>query len=203
MTETASQAATMSPTVDPDRFPVAVPPLPFCEIEIRDEDGQSVAPGVDGTICIRGPMVSDGYWKSPDEIEPIGIDGWLETNDIGALDADGCLTVHGRRDNVIITGGKKVCPEEIERALEQLPNIHRAAVIGVDDPEWGQAVVALIEIETGANVEPETLKQQLVERLEGYKIPRQIHITDRIPTTAAGKIDRQALTDVLAGISGG
>jgi O-succinylbenzoic acid--CoA ligase len=196
MTETASQAATLSPDADAADLAVAGKPLPFCELEIRDDAGRTLSSRQEGTIWIRGPMVADGYWKSPDEADPIGADGWLETTDIGQLDGDGYLTVRGRRDNVIITGGKKVCPEEIEDVLTRLPQIRRAAVVGVDDPEWGEAVVALIETDSPPP-SLDAIKENLRDSLEPHQIPRQFLAVERLPTTEAGKIDRRRVRKLV------
>ncbi|HUU44239.1 MAG TPA: o-succinylbenzoate--CoA ligase [Acidobacteriota bacterium] len=196
MTETASQAVTLSPDVTADSLSVAGKPLPFCELEIRGDDGRALGPGQEGTIWIHGLIVAEGYWKSPDEIDRIGPDGWLETRDLGTLDADGYLTVRGRRDNVIITGGKKVSPEEVEDILTRLPQVRRAAVVGVADPEWGQAVVAIIETDS-PEPSAEGIRRRLSSYLERHQIPRRFLVVAQLPTTEAGKIDRRRVRELV------
>jgi len=202
LTETASQVATLSPGAAMEKLHTTGRPLAMCEVEIRDEAGQPLAAGCDGTICVRGPMVSSGYWTAPDHIEPIGHDGWFVTSDVGTLDTEGFLVVRGRRDGVIITGGEKVFPEEVEAILEQVDGVARAAVFAVHDRAWGQRVVALVEVAPDAAFDPDALRAHLERRLAHYKIPKTIMRVDRLPLTATGKIDRRQLTSADGPVCG-
>jgi O-succinylbenzoic acid--CoA ligase len=144
-------------------------PLPGAELE--------VAP--DGEILVRGPMVSAGA---------LSADGWLHTGDRGSL-AGGRLEVEGRIADTIVSGGENVSTAEVEQALLAHPGVSDAAVVGRDDPEWGQAVTAFVV----APEVPADLDAHLRERLAGYKVPKRIERIDQIPRNAAGKILRGRL----------
>ncbi|MEW5702828.1 MAG: o-succinylbenzoate--CoA ligase [Candidatus Zixiibacteriota bacterium] len=202
MTETASQVATLALGADLAKLHTVGRPLAMCDVEIRDDEGTTLPHGSDGTICVRSPMLSPGYWIAPGRIEPVATNGWFVTNDIGCLDDDGYLIVHGRRDNVIITGGEKVAAEEVEAALEQCEGVARAAVLGFEDHQWGRKVVALIEMAPGVVCDPDALRADLRRRLETFKIPKVLVPVDQIPLTAAGKIDRRKLASVHSTAAG-
>lgn len=201
MTEASSQVATLSPRDTDDNLCTAGQPLTFCEIEISDEDGKRASPGEAGQVRVRGPMLAKGYWTAPGQIEPLTRDGWFATSDVGSLDDDGFLTIHGRRDNVIISGGEKLFPEEIETALEQIAGIDRAAVAGIDDPEWGQTIVAMIEPSRGATFDEESIRDSLARHLARYKLPRRFIRVEALPTLTNGKIDRGRLRALLQTVS--
>jgi acyl-CoA synthetase (AMP-forming)/AMP-acid ligase II len=121
-------------------------------------------------------------------------DGWLRTGDVGALEGDGRLTVHGRLQDVIRSGGEKVWPEEVERALRDHPKVADVAVTGGPDPEWGQHVAAYVVPADPAD--PPSLKDlrdYAGDRIARFKAPREIHLVDEIPRTLAGKIRRRDL----------
>jgi len=202
LTEAASQVATLPLDAPATMLSSVGRPLPSCEVEIRDEHGKAVPPRrVDGEISIRGPMVARGYWKSRDTIEPILSDGWFATGDIGVLDAEGYLTVRGRADDMIISGGEKIFPTEIEACLTRIPGIRRAAVVGADDPRWGRVPVAFIEILPGSRLSHVEISVTLTNTLAHCKIPKHFITLKQLPLTASGKIDRRKLAELyrLAG----
>lgn len=202
LTEAGSQVATMRPSQPEAEFGIGVPPLPTCEIEIRDPAGRAVAAETEGEIWIRGPMVTAGYWTSGGEIIPATIDGWLPTGDNGLMSLEGLLSVRGRKDAMIISGGENIYPAEIERALTRLPGIRRAAVLGISDPEWGQVPVALVEIDDGATETPAQWAKMLRSHLAGFKIPRRIIPVPALLVTSLGKIERSSLPNIYRGATG-
>jgi O-succinylbenzoic acid--CoA ligase len=145
-------------------------PLPGVEIDTT----------TDGELLVRGPMVAPGA---------IAEDGWLHTGDRGSMDAEGNLTVDGRIADTIVTGGENVSVAEVEEALLAHPAVKDAAVVGREDPEWGQAVTAFVVGDVG----DEELIAHARSRLAGYKLPKAIHPIDQIPRNAAGKIVRERL----------
>lgn len=160
----------------------------------RRTAGQAL-PGVglriaaDGVIEVRGAMVMRGYLDDPEATAAALQDGWLRTGDLGELDADGCLRVLSRRDDLIISGGENVYPAEIEHALREHPAVADAVVVGVPDGQWGEVPLAFVELR--APGEPD-LRAFLAPRLARYKIPR-IAFVDAIPRLANGKPDRASL----------
>lgn len=143
---------------------------------------------VDGRIEVAGPMLMAGYWNGP----ALAPGAWFDTGDLGTLDADGCLHVHARRGDLIVTGGENVYPVEVERVLEACPGIVEAAVFGRPDATWGETVAAALVAEAGA---PSAMQLQawLGAQLAPFKRPRHVCFVERLPHTAAGKLDRGAL----------
>ena len=174
LTEAASQVATMSPG-EARHKPGSVGP-PILTTEVRTDD--------DGVIYVRGPSVAPG---TADE------DGWLRTHDVGRLDDDGYLYVLGRADEVIVTGGENVSPEEVEAVLLSHPDVADAGVSAIDDPEWQRAVVASVVISDGAEVTTDDLRAFCRERLAGFKVPKTIEFVEELPRNAQGKLRRREL----------
>jgi len=197
MTETASQVATRPPKLSGQPIDDGAPPLPLCDVEIRDGDGRRSDPDCEGTIHVRAPMVAMGYWDGSQQIVPFTRDGWFETCDTGSLDRYGRLHVRGRRDRVIISGGEKLHAEEVESALRGIDGINDAAALGEDDAVWGQALVALIECDSGSAISDVLIRRALRETLAPYKIPKRIERVDRLPRTGLGKIDYFALRSMI------
>jgi O-succinylbenzoic acid--CoA ligase len=159
MTETTSQVATS------DIGTRAARRLSGVELDIAD----------DGEILVRGPMVA--------------ADGWFHTGDRGRLTEDGLLEVEGRMDDLIVTGGENVAAAEVEAALLEHPAVTDAAVIGVDDPEWGRAVTAFVVAAAGED----DIAAHARAKLPGFKAPKRIYVVDELPRTASGKVQRAQL----------
>jgi o-succinylbenzoate---CoA ligase len=174
LTEAASQVATMSPG-EARRKPGSAGP-PILTTEVRTED--------DGTILVRGPSVAPGA------ADP---DGWLRTNDLGRLDEEGYLYVLGRADQVIVSGGENVSPEEVEHVLLDHPAVADAGVAGNEDPEWQQAVIACVVLAEGASTTADDLRGFCRERLAAYKVPKEIRFMAELPRNAQGKLLREKL----------
>jgi o-succinylbenzoate---CoA ligase len=155
---------------------------PLDDVAIRIED--------DGRIAVRGPILFDGY-RGADAGPGPQPDGWFVTNDLGRLD-DGRLEVLGRADHVIITGGENVVPEEAERVLCEHPAIADAAVVGRPDPEWGEAVVAIV-VPAGEAPSVDELRAFVKSCAEKALAPRALAVVDGLPRLDSGKLDREAL----------
>lgn len=161
--------------------------------ETADWGAGMALPGIDvrvadGHVEVRGPVVMAGYWNEP----PLPEGAWFNTGDLGSIDARGCLHLHARRADLIVTGGENAYPAEIERALEAFPGIAAAGVFGIPDEVWGQTVAAVLVAE--ADPPPVAALLDHVERqLAPHKRPRHVCYADRLPQTAAGKLDRPAL----------
>lgn len=178
MTETCSQVATLLPHKVADHFGSAGRALYGAELRITN----------DGRIAVHGPMVSPA---APT------IDGWLVTNDLGVIDEDGYLTVLGRADEAIVTGGEKVVPRTIEEVLGEDPTVAEAAVVGLADPDWGERVVAAVTARPGAHPDPDALFGLVRARLAPHMVPKAIVVLEALPRTGPDKIDRPALRALL------
>jgi len=192
-TEAASQIATAAPT-DAAIFRGSVGhPLWPTRVRILRTDGSEATADEDGEIAVRGPTVAPGYLRSDGSIARGTVAGWLRTGDVGRRAADGTLTVLGRSDERIITGGENVAPAEVEAVLQQLPGVAEVAVAGIPDPEWGQAVTAWIVPRPGAELTLDGLRAAARAQLGPYKLPRRLVLVDALPRTASGKVRRRVL----------
>ena len=159
--------------------------------------GVDVAIGDDGEVLLRGPMLMSRYRYAIGTVaHPIDTDGWLHTNDIGAI-SDGLLSVSGRRGDLIITGGENVWPDVVEERLRTHPDIDDCAVAGVADPEWGQAVTAWIVVRPETEPTLEELRDHVSETMPRFAAPRRVIYVAALPRTALGKIMRAALVSTL------
>ncbi|MCE3266592.1 MAG: O-succinylbenzoate-CoA ligase [Solirubrobacterales bacterium] len=173
LTESCSQVTTLAPADAERKRGSAGRPLLTTHVRIAD-----------GEILVQGPTVAPG---AADQ------DGWLHTGDSGRIDADGFLWVEGRSDDVIVTGGENVTPEEVEEVLTAHPDVAEAAVVGRPDPDWQNAVVAVVVPREGAVTEPEQLRSWCDARLAAFKVPKRIELADELPRTGSGKLRRAAL----------
>ena len=150
-----------------------------------------------GQILIRGPMLMNGYRLDPALTAEVIRDGWLHTADRGRMRPDGTLEVLGRLDDVIVSGGQKVSPVEVEEVLATHPAVADAAVAGLPDPVWGQAVAALVVTAGEGAPEIADLKSLVSRRIGAFKAPKRVVVVDRIPRTATGKIRRDQVRQLL------
>ena len=164
--------------------------IPLDGVRIRLDDGAE--PG-EGRIVIGGPTLAKGY-RSPPNPNPFAEPGWFHTDDIGMIDGDGRLSVLGRADEAISTGGLTVMPGPVEAVLARHPAVADCAVFGVPDDRLGQRVVAAIVVVPGA-VEPsiDAIREYLAHSLDSTAAPRELHIIDELPRRGIGKLDRRAL----------
>jgi long-chain acyl-CoA synthetase len=168
-------------------------PLPSTEIDIRDDDGNSMPVGAIGEICIRGPQVMAGYWKRPDETaKAMTPDGFFHSGDIGVMDADGYTKIVDRKKDMIIVSGFNVYPNEVEEVAAAHPGVLEVAAIGVPDSASGEAV-KLFVVRKDPTLTAEAIKQFCASSLTNYKRPKLIEFRDSLPKSNVGKILRKEL----------
>jgi acyl-CoA synthetase (AMP-forming)/AMP-acid ligase II len=170
-------------------------PLPTVEISIRDEFGNELPPGERGEIWVRGEQVSGEYSGK----RALVGDGWFPTNDGGFFDEDGYLFIEGRIDDVIVRGGENLSPGEIEDVLLEMPAVREAAVVGVPDPDWGEAVAAVVVLQDGAQASADEITQWIVDHLRSSRRPSRVEFRDELPYNETGKLLRRQLKTELAG----
>jgi malonyl-CoA/methylmalonyl-CoA synthetase len=166
--------------------------LPQVEVQVREADGQLVPDGSAGELWVRGPTLCAGYWRRPDATAAAFIDGWFRTGDLGVREADGRITLHGRRSDVIISGGFNIFPREIEELLLLQPGVREAAVVGVSNPVRGEVPVAYLVTDGALDVA--ALERALRTDLASFKIPREYVRVESLPRTALGKVQKHLLT---------
>lgn len=173
LTETCSQVTTLAPADAKRKLGSAGRPLLTTHLRIQD-----------GEILIQGPTVAPGRADA---------DGWLHTGDLGRIDEEGFLYVEDRMDDLIVSGGENVAPAEVEKVLLRHPEVADAAVIGREDPEWQQAVTAVVVLESGSTATPDELRRHCAESLAGFKVPKRVELASALPRTPSGKLMRRAL----------
>jgi acyl-CoA synthetase (AMP-forming)/AMP-acid ligase II len=187
MTEAAHQM-TSNPLPPAQRKPGSVGPGTDVRISIMDAAGRHLPVGERGEVVIQGPNVIRGYENNPEANATSFVDGWFRTGDQGYLDADGYLTLVARIKELINRGGEKISPREIDEVLLAHPAVAEAVCFGVPHKTWGEEVAAAVVVREA--VSEADLLAHCRERLADYKRPKQIYITDAIPRTATGKIQR-------------
>ena len=213
LTETASQVATARPEQTEDHPETVGQPLFGTRVRILS-DGEPVGPGGRGEIVVDGPTVTPGYLDGDGEaFGPFG----FHTGDVGYRDEAGRLWVEGRKDEQILTGGELVAPQEVAERLETHPDVADAAVVGLEDDQWGERVVALVVTEdgertgegsvagheTGAGIDEAmqaALREYCRERLADYKVPKTVALTDSLPRTPSGTLDRPAIRERIRNV---
>lgn len=170
-------------------------PVPGIEVQIRAEDGTVLGPGETGELFVRGPQVSGRY---TDIGSVLDAEGWFPTRDLAMVDDEGYLFIGGRSDDTIIRGGGNIAPPEIEDVLIEHPAVRDVAVVGLEDPQWGQIIVAVVVPEPGSEVDAEDLRAFAHKALRGSRTPDRVEIVDQLPTTDTGKVLRR---DIIRGLS--
>jgi long-chain acyl-CoA synthetase len=169
-------------------------PMPVVDVAIADVNGNRCAADTTGEVLIRGPVLMAGYWNNPEATAAAIRDGWLHTGDVGHLDADGYLFITDRAKDMIIRGGENVYCVEVENRLVEHPSIADAAVIGVEHPELGEQVAAVIEVAPGQEISDEELQVWVGETLAKFKVPELVRRWDgKLPRNASGKLLKPAL----------
>jgi acyl-CoA synthetase (AMP-forming)/AMP-acid ligase II len=205
LTETSSTIAVLGPQDHRDALASEDPavrgrlasvgrPLPSVEVEVRSQEGKPLGPGERGEIHVRGEQVAGEYLGR----SLLDADGWFPTRDAGWLDGDGFLFLDGRLDDVIVRGGENLSPGEIEDTLVSHPAVVDAAVVGIPDAEWGEAVAAAVVLSPGADVSAEDLQAWVRERLRSTKAPQLVRFFAELPYNETGKLLRRSVREALS-----
>jgi fatty-acyl-CoA synthase len=165
-------------------------------LKVADDQGNRVKPGVVGEIQIKGPAVTPGYWKAPEATRAAFLDGWFRTGDAARIDEDGAIYIVDRFKDVYISGGENVYPTEIENVLDDIPEVLAAAVVGVDDPKWGEVGLAVIQTKSGGALAEDVVVAYLRERLAAFKVPKHFRFVRALPLNAQGKVAKDELKDI-------
>ncbi len=173
LTEACSQVTTLAPADARRKLGSAGRPLLTTHLRIQE-----------GEVLVQGPTVAPGC---------IDADGWLHTGDLGRIDEEGFLYVEDRIDDMIVSGGENVVPAEVEQVLLRHPEVADAAVVGREDPEWQQAVTAVVVLVDGSETTPDELRRHCAGELAGFKVPKRVELAAALPRTPSGKLLRRAL----------
>ena len=174
--------------------------IPVFDTECKVVDlqtGADLPPGEEGEICIKGPQVMQGYWNRPDATAEVLKDGWLHTGDIGKQDEDGYFYITDRKKDMIIYKGYNVYPRDLEEVIFTHPAVEQCAVIGKPDMDVGEAPVAFVQLKDGAEASVEDVMEHTNSQVAAYKKIREVRFVESIPVSAAGKVLKRELRDLL------
>jgi fatty-acyl-CoA synthase len=193
-TECTGMATTLLPSEhDPQNRTSCGRAVAGSVVDVLDEDGHRMPIGIVGELCVRSRAVMSGYWKRPAETAEALRNGWLRTGDMAVRSESGFFHIVDRKKDMVISGGFNVYPREIEDVLAADPSVSAAAVIGVPDPKWGEAVKAFVVPRPGAVPDPVALIASVRTRKGPHYAPKSIEVVDRLPMTSVGKIDKKVL----------
>jgi acyl-CoA synthetase (AMP-forming)/AMP-acid ligase II len=176
-------------------------PVWCVDLRIVDDADRPVKVGVIGEIVCQSPLATEGYYKNPEATDASFRDGWFYTGDLGYFDEEGYLFVAGRKKDMVKSGGISIYPLEIESVLYSHPDVLEAAVIGVPDAQWGEAVKAVLVLKPGSSIQGEELIAFCKARLAPYKVPKSVEICDSLPHTEVGKVNKVKLKEIILGQS--
>ncbi len=197
MTETGMN--TSNPLAGPRLGGTVGPPLPGVSVRIVGDGGAPCAPGTIGAIQVRGPNVLKGYWNLPEKTrEEFTADGWFKTGDMGEWTPEGYVRIVGRAKDLIITGGLNVYPKEIEERIDAMDGVAESAVIGVPDPDFGEAVTAVVVAKAGHALTESAIVAALKAEVAGFKVPKRVFFAVDLPRNSMGKVVKAALREKFA-----
>lgn len=181
-----------------ERLSSAGRPVTMAEVRVVDDNDGDVLPGERGEVIVRGDHNMRGYWKQPAErMLEVVRGGWVHTGDIGTFDDDGFLFLVDRKNEMIVSGGLNVYPNEVEQVLQEHPAVLETAVVGAPDERWGELVTAVVVLHSPGTASENELLSFAAARLPGFKRPRRVSIVDSLPKNAAGKIMRKVVREPL------
>ena len=201
MTITALSRAWHAATDDPrylERLASVGPAQSVIAVRIADTEGKPLPAGETGEVEAKGAAVMLGYWNNPEATAETLKDGWLRTGDVGRLDADGFLTLSDRSKDVIISGGTNIYPREVEEALLTHPDVAEVSVIGANDPDWGEVVVACVVLKDGGTADDRALDAHCLASIARFKRPKRYVFLPSLPKNNYGKVLKTALREMMA-----
>ena len=193
----SGQMAISKPGDAPAKANSAGRPVWCVDLRIVDDDGKPVKVGDVGEIICQSPLATHGYYKNPEATTVSFRDGWFYTGDLGYFDEEGYLFVSGRKKDMVKSGGISIYPLEIESVIYSHPDILEAAVIGVPDPQWGEALKAVIVLKPGGKLDSVELLNFCKERLSAYKVPKSVDFVESLPHTEVGKVNKVQVREMI------
>lgn len=194
LTETAP-VATCNPIDGTERIGTIGIPLPNTDVKVINDEGEQLAVGEKGELCIKGPQVMKGYWNRPDETEKVMMGDWFKTGDIAVIDGDGFVKIVDRKKEMILVSGFNVYPNEVENAIAMHPKIVEVGVIGMPDDKTTEKVVAYVVAKDDSVTAEEVIAHSRQE-LTNYKVPREVYFADELPKSNVGKILRRKIKEM-------
>ncbi|MCP8941009.1 AMP-binding protein [Alsobacter sp. SYSU M60028] len=197
LTECVCEAIYCGPRPETRRLGTIGKPI---DVEVRfvDPDGRDVATGETGELLLTGPTLMSGYFRAPEETAKVLRDGWLATGDLASMDADGFVSIRGRRKNLVIRGGININPQEVSEQVTALAGVRDAVAVGMPDPVWGEKLVACVIADDGADLTPQAIIRHCRAVMAPEKVPNEAHVLERMPRGPAGKVVLSELKEMIA-----
>jgi len=184
---------------NPQRIAGCGRPTSLVRVALLDEDCNEVPDGEPGEICVRGPLVMEGYLNQPEQTAEVFAGGWLHTGDVAVRSPDGFLRIVDRKKDMIISGGFNVYAREVEDVIVSVPGVRQAAVIGVPHEKWGETVMAVVVLDPGRDVPADEISNAVREKKGSVHAPKRVEYVEALPLSAVGKPDKKALRARYAG----
>jgi malonyl-CoA/methylmalonyl-CoA synthetase len=173
-------------------------PMPDLQARLVDpETHKDVDPGQTGEIWLKGPTVTPGYWRKPEETARAFEEGWFRTGDLGRADGAGYYTLTDRIKHIIISGGENISPKEIETVIDRFKDVVESCVVGVPDKKWGEKVVAAVAARPGSSVKPQEIQKHCMKNLHDWKCPKEIIILKKLPKNIMGKVLQEEIRELF------
>lgn len=173
-------------------------PLPELKVRIVNPDtGVDLEPGQTGEIRLKGPAVTPGYWRKPEETAKAFERGWFKTGDLGRVDQDGYYYLTDRIKHIIISGGENVSPKEVEIVINRIEDVVESSVVGVPDEKWGEKVVAAVVTRPDSNIEPEQIQAHCKNHLHDWKCPKKVVLVKELPRNTMGKVLKEKVKNLF------
>jgi malonyl-CoA/methylmalonyl-CoA synthetase len=173
-------------------------PLPQLEVRTVDpETGQDVIPGQTGEFWLKGPAITPGYWRKPQETAQTFDQGWFKTGDLGNVDEDGYYYLTDRIKHIIISGGENISPKEVEAVINQVEGVSESSVVGVEDEKWGEKVVAAVVRKPESDVNAGDIQKQCKKHLHDWKCPKAILFVKELPRNTMGKVLKEEVKNLV------
>ncbi len=173
-------------------------PLPDLDVRIVDPDtGVDASPGQTGEIWLKGPAVSPGYWRKPEETAKTFEQDWFRTGDLGNIDTDGYYYLTDRIKHIIISGGENISPKEVEVIINQLEDVVESSVVGIPDERWGEKVVAAVVTKTGSDIKLEEIRAHCKSQLHVWKCPKEVVFVKELPRNTMGKVLKEKVKNLF------
>jgi malonyl-CoA/methylmalonyl-CoA synthetase len=174
-------------------------PMPNLEVRIVDpETFLDVIPGQTGEIWLKGPSITPGYWRKPEETSKAFEKGWFKSGDLGKVDEDGYYYLTDRIKHIIISGGENISPKEVEAIINEVDGVAESSVVGIADEKWGEKVVAAVVLKPGSKVEANMIKSFCKKHLHDWKVPKDIAFIEELPRNKMGKVIKEDVKKIFS-----
>ncbi|MCP4630343.1 MAG: AMP-binding protein [bacterium] len=174
--------------------------LPLPGLEVRTVDpasGKDVAPGQTGEFWLKGPAISPGYWRKPEETKKTFEQGWFKTGDLGNIDKDGYYYLTDRIKHIIISGGENISPKEIEAVINRIDGVAESSVVGVFNEKWGEKIVAAVVKKPGADITTDDIRAICKKHLHDWKCPKEVNLVKELPRNTMGKVLKEEVKQLF------